>query len=273
MSALRDLIDANPDALAAVQARDDAAASTLLNTPSQTVPKPQSRLTELGTLDVLIMAHAMNGSPDPATAANNDLTAVENAAEAQGAQALLSRAVRILKDVAGQGLDFGNLATQAMIAQLRDTTILSTVGANALLAFGSQTLSPAQLALGREVTSEEIAKEYVVDRVAEDNENNVIDRYDDLLGAQEALDADPDNPALQAIRDQLLKRLNETLGGAALKAAHQSYLNTKYAYENPTIPEEATQEEIDQIMADLLAAYQSAETALQNTMGGAGYVE
>lgn len=212
---LRELIESLPEVAEAVAERNDAEATRLLNEATKSVPKPGSRLTELGLLDVLIVAHATAGASDPATTANADLIAVETAAAATGDNSLLSRALRILKDPAGQGLDFGNLATRSMISQLRGGGVLSEVGAVALLAFGSQQVGAARVALGRDVSVDEISAEYAADRIAADNATVLAARTAAWEAANAAYINDP-TPETAAVLTRYERELRQTLGGSTV---------------------------------------------------------
>lgn len=94
----------------AYQGQSDDAIVATLNAPGAAVLRPGSYLTEAGILRVL--------GPTTGDAA---LSALETAS---AGSSLLTRAVRILRDIAGGGLDFGLPETQGMLDSLQAQGVL-----------------------------------------------------------------------------------------------------------------------------------------------------
>lgn len=113
----------------------DVAAAAQLETDTVTVLVPGSFLTEGGILRVL--------GPVEGDAA---LSAVE--AAAQAGSSLLQRAVRILRDIAGGGLDFGDPPVRAMLDQLQAGGVLSADQVAGLKAHGQSTITRGEAIAG-----------------------------------------------------------------------------------------------------------------------------
>lgn len=138
-------------ALAAELAKSDYAGKTTaqkfaaLTTPSVTVPKPGTRLAELGVLDVL--------GP---TAGEAFLQGLEAAAQSNPT---LARIVRWLRT--DYGVDLGNATLQQQLLGLAQLGVVTQQSAEALVAHGSKQISIAEqngwhgLGLGHVKSAEE----------------------------------------------------------------------------------------------------------------------
>lgn len=128
--ALRDEL-AKPD----LSALSDADAAAKLNADTVSSPKVGAAYAnERGVLKLL--------GPTDGDAA---MTSLESAA---GSSSVLMRAVRILHDAGGPGLDFGDPATQGMVSQLQTQGVLTAPTAAALIAFGTSVVTRAQSIAG-----------------------------------------------------------------------------------------------------------------------------
>lgn len=204
----QELIAVNEQAAAAVAARDDALAASLLNAPTETVAKPGSWLTERGVMSVVANAALTNGATgdEAVTAAETAMQGLEVAAQSNPA---VARAVRWLKELAGDGIDMGDVVNQGMIALLRQRGALSELAASALLAYGSQQIGVWRLHFGRDATVDEISKLYVADRVAADNATTLELRRQAYVDAVQSQDE-------EAIA-RYGRELTQTLGGEEAK--------------------------------------------------------
>jgi hypothetical protein len=102
-----------------------------------TRPKPGCFLAEGGILRVL--------GPIEGDAA---LAAIEKAADA--GDSISRRVVRILRDVAGGGIDFGDVATWGLLDAYQAQGVLAVRHVDALKAYGSETVTRAELIPGWE---------------------------------------------------------------------------------------------------------------------------
>lgn len=122
---------------------DVEAANKLNEDVSSTIIVPQSFLTESGILRVL-------GPTD----GNAALSSIETAANS--GNTLLQRVVRILRDIAGGGLDFGNNDVRAQIDQLQLSGILTESQASKLKAYAERKVSRGEAVFGVAVTENEV---------------------------------------------------------------------------------------------------------------------
>ena len=231
MPTLRELIAAHADVAAAVAAGNDVEAARLLNEPSETASKPDSWLTERGVMSVVAIAALAQTPAEGVTLEEHQANAVVAAETAmQGLEAAananpaIARAVRWLKDVStGGGLDMGDPVNQAMIVSLQAAGALSSVAANALLAYGSQQVGKAFASLGRDVTSDEISREYATERCAVQNAAVLAERTSAWQAAKAAYDAsapeDEDFETLEAAYAAATRKLRDTLGGQEVIAS------------------------------------------------------
>lgn len=98
-----------------------------INAPGATAAVPGSYLAEGGILRVL--------GP---TTGDAFLSGIEAAAAQAGPlQSLLNRVIRIVRDTAGGGIDFGNAATWAVLDQLQTASVVAADSVSALKAYGS----------------------------------------------------------------------------------------------------------------------------------------
>lgn len=203
-----ELIAAHEQAAAAVAARNDALAASLLNAPTESVPKPGSWLTERGVMSVVANAALASGANGAVavTAAETAMQGLETAAQSNPA---VSRAVRWLKELAGDGIDMGDAVNQGMIAQLQQAGALSESAANALLAYGSRPVGIWEMMFGHVATVDEISHLYVAERVAADNAATLESRRQAYVDAVQSKD-------VQAI-ERYGRELAQTLGGASAK--------------------------------------------------------
>lgn len=118
----------------------DAAAAAKLASDTVTVLVPGSFLNERGILKLL--------GPVAGDAA---LSALEAAA---ASSSVLARAVRILHDSSGQGLDFGDPATRSQVDAL-EGPVLTAAAAAALKGAGQRTITRAEAIPGWELTATE----------------------------------------------------------------------------------------------------------------------
>lgn len=204
----QEVISSHEAAAAAVSSRDDALASRLLNEPTERVPKSGSWLTERGVMSVVANAAIASGAngADAVTAAETAMQGLEAAAQANPA---VSRAVRWLKELAGDGIDMGDAVNQGMIAQLRQSGALTEQAANALLAYGSRPVGIWEMTFGHAATVDEISQLYVADRVAADNAATLESRRQAYVDAVQSKD-------VQAI-ERYGRELAQTLGGTSAK--------------------------------------------------------
>lgn len=214
----QELIAANEQAAQAVAARDDALAAELLNAPTDTIPKPGAWLTERGVMSVVANAALASGAngADAVTAAETAMQGLETVAQSNPA---VARAVRWLKELAGDGIDMGDAVNQGMIAMLQQGGALTELAAGALLAYGSQQVGIWRLNFGRDATVDEISQLYATERVAADNAAILADRIQRYADAKAASDAAPEDTTLAALTARYGRELTQTLGGVAAKEA------------------------------------------------------
>jgi hypothetical protein len=115
----------------------DFTLAAMLNAPRTNGRKKDAFLTERGILFVL--------GP---SAGDTFLSAIEAASQANS---LLARTVRILRDLAGQGIDVGDPATQAQLDALALAGVITAESSAAVKAYGTRQWSRAEIVLGEGV--------------------------------------------------------------------------------------------------------------------------
>ncbi len=191
----KELIATIHAAAEAVASRDDAAAATLLNAPTETV----SRL--LQTWEVKLLVIEAGVYPKIAAAAQSHASEL-----VQGAA---FTAYSYVTDPSFQTIDLTRASTQLMLGALVQGGVLEQSVVDALTALATRQVGVWEKEYGKLATAEEVSKLYAQERADADNASNLEERKKAYIAAKESKD--------EALIVRYGRELTQTLGGEAAK--------------------------------------------------------